>query len=85
MPSLLSAPAEGAGAMLRTGGSGRAASRALCCGAEPAEVWSAFIVHHAVMPCLLILLPVHAQGPNMLITGDISQVIGSHPFQHNGQ
>ena len=40
MPSLLSAAAEGAGATLRTGASVRAAIRALCCVAEPAEVLS---------------------------------------------
>ena len=38
MPSLLSALAEGAGAMLRSGVSVMAAIRALCCVAEPAEV-----------------------------------------------
>ena len=40
MPSLLSAAAEGAGATLRTGASVRAAIRAICCVAEPAEVLS---------------------------------------------
>lgn len=43
MPSLLSAAAEGAGVTLRTGVSVRAAIRALCCVAEPAEVLSGLL------------------------------------------